>query len=166
MKENNVHFLYPAGLFVSRSGQLISTVLGSCVAVCLWDRILKYGGMNHFMLPLWNGKGLASPKYGNIAIEKLYEKMIKMGCNKYNLKAKVFGGGDVISSDNNVFQIGKRNIIIAEEVLEELKIPVISSSTGGEKGRKILFNTATGEVIHRYVQKQSLEQLKKLLTTN
>src|SRR5512133_3111807 len=92
------HYLYPATLFASREPHIINTILGSCVAVCMWDNVLGYGGINHYMLPLWNGKGLASPKYGNIAIRKLYEKMIDLGCSSMNLNAKVFGGADVLQS--------------------------------------------------------------------
>jgi chemotaxis protein CheD len=105
------------------------------------------------MLPLWNGQGLASPKYGNIAIEKLIDKMISMGSNKNNLKAKIFGGGEVIETQIVQFHIGQRNIEIAKQLLDEKKIPIISSSVGGKLGRKIEFVTNTAEVRQKYVQK-------------
>ncbi|MBF0165687.1 MAG: chemotaxis protein CheD, partial [Magnetococcales bacterium] len=63
----------PGALFAQNGAYVITTVLGSCIAVCLWDRMRKEGGMNHYKLPLWNGDGLPSPKYGNIAIAKLIE---------------------------------------------------------------------------------------------
>lgn len=148
-----VHFLYPAELYVSKAPYQINTILGSCVAVCLFDPITKIGGMNHFMLPYWNGQGLASPKYGNIAIEKLIDKLISMGCSKTNLKAKIFGGGEVIETQVVQFHIGTRNIEIARNALDENKIPIISSSVGGKLGRKIEFNTSTGDVRQKYVQK-------------
>ena len=69
--ERPKHFLYPGAIYISPEPTLITTILGSCVAICLYDPILQIGGMNHYMLPLWNGQGLASPRYGNIAIEKL-----------------------------------------------------------------------------------------------
>jgi chemotaxis protein CheD len=153
MENLPVHFLYPAELFVSKTPYQINTILGSCVAVCLFDPILNTGGMNHFMLPLWNGQGLASPKYGNIAIEKLIDKMIANGSNKNNLKAKIFGGGEVIETQIVQFHIGLRNIEIARQLLEEKKIPIISSSVGGKLGRKIEFITNTSEVRQKYVQK-------------
>ncbi|MDP4207892.1 MAG: chemotaxis protein CheD [Bacteroidota bacterium] len=131
----------------------INTILGSCIAVCLFDPVTRIGGINHFMLPLWNGQGLASPKYGNIAIEKLIDKMLSLGCQKNNLKAKIFGGGEVIETQIVKFNIGARNIEIARQILEEKKIPIISSSVGGKLGRKIEFLTATGEVRQKYVQK-------------
>jgi chemotaxis protein CheD len=105
------------------------------------------------MLPYWNGQGLASPKYGNIAIEKLIDKMISLGCSKNNLKAKIFGGGEVIETQVVQFHIGTRNIEVARQSLEERKIPIVSSSVGGKLGRKIEFLTFTGDVRQKYVQK-------------
>jgi chemotaxis protein CheD len=156
--ENNLaaHFLYPAAMFASRTPTLVNTILGSCVAVCLWDPALKIGGINHFMLPFWNGQGLASPKYGNIAIDRLLEKMISMGSNAKTIRAKVFGGGEVIETNIKQFHIGDRNIQVALEMLEELKIPIISQSVGGKLGRKIQFNTETSEVKHKFIQKSTM----------
>ena len=148
------YFLYPSAIFVSKEPHYINTILGSCVAVCIWDPILKFGGMSHYMLPLWNGEGLASPKYGNIAIEKLVEKMESLGSKKYNMIAKVFGGGEVIDTETQYFQIGERNIRLAQEMLEEIKIPIKSSSVGGKYGRKIIMNTLTGEIKQRYVKRE------------
>lgn len=148
-----IHFLYPAELYVSKTPYQINTILGSCVAVCLFDPVTNIGGMNHYMLPYWNGQGLASPKYGNIAIEKLVDKMISLGCHKHNLKAKIFGGGEVIETQVVQFHIGLRNIELAKQFLEEKKIPIIASSVGGKLGRKIEFITSTGEVRQKYVQK-------------
>ncbi|MBQ9471026.1 MAG: chemotaxis protein CheD [Bacteroidales bacterium] len=145
------HYLFPAELFAEAQPHVVSTVLGSCVAVCLYDTQLKIGGINHYMLPLWNGTGLASPKYGNIAINKLIERMEKLGSNKANLVAKVFGGGNVLSSSNNTFSIGKRNAQLALDMLAEHKIPIIAQSLGGDHGRQILFNTHTNEVRQKYV---------------
>lgn len=108
------------------------------------------------MLPFWNGQGLPSPKYGNIAIEKLYEKLLQKGASKNNIIGKVFGGGEVIQNITSQFNIGERNILVAEEILSELKIPIKAQSTGGKQGRKIIFNTLTGEVIQRYVQSSTV----------
>ena len=154
MDNLNSHFLYPAALFASKEPYQINTILGSCIAVCFWDKILNYGGMCHFMLPYWNGEGLASPKYGNIAIERLLEKMYSFGSKKHNLIAKVFGGGEVIEAKSQQFHIGQRNIKLAFEMLNEEKINIVSQSVGGKLGRKIIFNTHTGEVKQRYVQRQ------------
>lgn len=147
----NRFFLYPGAIYVSNKPYFITTILGSCVAVCAWDSVAKVGGMNHFMLPLWNGQGLASPRYGNIAIPKLIEKMIVSGSTKENIILKVFGGGEVIENQSSQFDIGRRNIELATRIIKELGITVLSSSTGGKKGRKIILNTYSGEVMHKFV---------------
>ena len=146
------HFLYPSTMYASAQASEVTTILGSCVAVCLWDRTLGIGGINHYMLPTWNGMELASPKYGNIAIERLVEKMLQLGSKQSNLVAKVFGGGEVIAFSSNIMHIGQRNIMVAEEMLEERRIPIIGRSTGGNSGRKIIYNTKTGEVLQAYIK--------------
>lgn len=150
------HFLYPSTLYASSSPSLVTTILGSCVSVCFFDPILKVGGINHYMLPLWNGHGLASPKYGNIATDKLLEKMYQLGSKNSNIVAKVFGGGEVIDNSVKQFNIGERNITICFELLENLKIPVIAKSVGGKYGRRIEYNTSTGEVKHRFIERNIL----------
>lgn len=154
MTEPSVHFLYPSTLFASREPYIVNTILGSCIAVCFYDPVLQFGGINHYMLPFWNGQGLASPKYGNIAITKLLEKMQSLGSTQKNLIAKVFGGGNIIEASAAQFMIGDRNISVAKEMLTELQIKIAAQSIGGNLGRKIQFNTATGEVKQKIIEKQ------------
>ncbi|HAG17168.1 MAG TPA: chemotaxis protein CheD [Bacteroidales bacterium] len=148
-------FIYPGKLEVATNPTQFTTILGSCVAVCLWDTKLKFGGINHFMLPLWNGEGLASPKYGNIAIDKLITKMIWAGASIENMEAKVFGGGNVINTTSNLYNIGERNIEMAFSKLNEYGIRVVGSSTGGKKGRKILMDSSNFKILHKFIEKQS-----------
>ncbi len=155
MEQLEKNYIYPSSIFATSKPYEVTTVLGSCVSVCLWDSALKVGGINHYMLPLWNGNGLASPKYGNIAIEKLLDKMKLMGCKKENLIAKVFGGANVIETNVNIFNVGERNYQLAIETLEREKIPIIAKSLGGEVGRKIIFNTLTGDVMMKFLGKGS-----------
>jgi chemotaxis protein CheD len=150
----NNHYLLAGNIFVPTEPHVITTVLGSCVSVCLWDCVLHIGGMNHFMLPLWNGEGLASPKYGNIAVAKLLDRLQDLGSNRRNVRAKIFGGGVVLKVSNPFMNIGERNIQLAEGMLREKGIPVISSDTGGKTGRKILFNTESGVVLVKRLAQQ------------
>lgn len=152
----DTHYLYPAALIVKKSPTLVNTLLGSCVAVVLWDSITQVGGINHYMLPLWNGKGIPSPKFGNIAIEKLVSGMEQQGAQRKNIIAKVFGGGEVIEQMNQHFNIGQRNIEIASEKLKELDIRIVAKSVGGKLGRKIQFNTMTGEVKMKFIEKKTM----------
>jgi chemotaxis protein CheD len=141
------HFLYPATLFAHQEEHLVTTVLGSCVAVCLWDGATGTGGMNHFMLPLWNGEGLATPKYGNVAIDRLLNRMLALGCRRDGLVAKIFGGATIMNSGQGMYSVGARNILLAQEQLAGHGIPVAGADVGGGSGRKILFNTRTGVIL-------------------
>ena len=143
------HYLYPGTLFVHRQPHLVTTVLGSCVAVCLWDPVARIGGINHFLLPLWNGEGLPTPKYGNIAISKMVEKIVNSGGSQFRLVGKLFGGAAMWQSATGLYQVGERNISLAQSQLAELKIPVIGADLGGNAGRKVIFNTGNGEVMMR-----------------
>jgi chemotaxis protein CheD len=141
------HFLLPGALFCSEESHLVTTVLGSCVAVFLWDAKRQMGGVNHFLLPLWNGEGLATPKYGNIAISRLLENMLALGSTRHDLKAKVFGGACLWGNPEGLLAIGDRNIELARNLLSEQGIPIISSDVGGQLGRKVIFDTAKGSVL-------------------
>lgn len=151
MEIQKKYYLLPSQIFVTVEDYQISTVLGSCIAICVWDSYKKIGGMNHYMLPLWNGNGLASPKYGNIAIEKLLKKMVNEGSLLKNIEAKIFGGGDVLGTESSIFNIGQRNIEIAYETLKNYNVKITAQSVGGENGRKIMFCTKTGIVKQKYV---------------
>ncbi len=141
------HFLFPGMTHVDAEECEITTVLGSCVAVCLWDQRHGGGGMNHFMLPLWNGEGLATPKYGNIAMERLLSHVLALGIRKENLVAKVFGGAHLLSTSSAACPIGARNIELALNQLEEWRIKVAASDLGGRYGRKVIMNTMTGVIL-------------------
>jgi chemotaxis protein CheD len=149
------HFLYPATLFASRKPSRVQTLLGSCVAICLYDQILKIGGMNHFMLPLWDGREQQTPKYGDIAVEMLIDKMIDMGSRQENIVAKVFGGGHQ-HNRNEILTIGKRNSELATQAMRKHHIRIVASSLGGINGRKIIFNTFTGVVLMKYIVQHNL----------
>ncbi len=144
------HYLYPGAIFVHSAPHLVTTVLGSCVSICLWDSVARIGGINHYLLPFWNGEGLPTPKYGNIAIVKLIEKMLASpGCKKSNLIAKVFGGASMWEKESGLLAIGDRNSELARELLQKHRIPIQACDLGGRVGRKLVFNTQEGSVLIR-----------------
>lgn len=153
MEEYKKHYLLPSALFASDEPYIVSTVLGSCVAVMLYDSKLKIGGINHYMLPLWNGEGLATPKYGNISIELLIKKMISLGASKKRLQAKLFGGATLHGNPRGLLDIGSRNIEIAKSMLIEHNIKVVASDVGGNRGRKIFYQTDTFKIKMRIIDK-------------
>ncbi len=159
MNSENKYYLYPSFIKVTRGPIQIHTILGSCVAVCLYDSSRKIGGMNHFMLPLWNGKGLASPKYGNIAMQKLLSSLLDQGALRNKIVAKVFGGANVLEFNTGGTHIGQRNTELAFSTLDEMKIKVVAKSTGGELGRKIIFDVADGKVHQRMIDKVKMKTM-------
>lgn len=151
------HFLLPGTIYIGNSNTLIVTILGSCVAICLWDEVTRIGGMNHYMLPLWNGEGVPTPKYGNIAIPKLISKLEERGIPVHRLKAKVFGGANLLSSNpqKSLTSIGDRNIEIAFEFLDKYRIPILAKDVGGNLGRKIIMNVENFEIKLKRITKST-----------
>jgi len=144
-------FIHVGEIFVGFKPTEISTVLGSCISVCLYDKVEQVSGMNHYLVPLWNENGLQSPKYGNISIPKLIDSMLNMGCEKYNLEAKIFGGANVIEVTQEEMMIGRKNILIAKEILREYNIKISAQDVGGTRGRKILMRSDTGKIFLKYI---------------
>jgi chemotaxis protein CheD len=119
---SNSRFLHAGQVFVSAEGQSMVLILGSGVGVCIWDEVNAVGGATHFLLPRWDGPGVASPRYGNVAISLLVQKLLEAGANRGQLRAKVFGGGCLFdsmreSSSRKEQHLGSRNVEIAMEIL-------------------------------------------------
>jgi chemotaxis protein CheD len=140
--------IYSEQLHVAINQTELVTVLGSCVAVCLYDRKNKISGMNHYLLPLWNGEGLKSPKFGNISTERLIEAMEAVGADLRRVEAKIFGGATLNISEG--LSVGPRNIQVAIDTLRAYRIPIVVQDIGGNKGRKIFFSNEDGSVYVKY----------------
>ncbi len=143
-------FINVGEIYVGIKPTEIITVLGSCIAVCLYDRVEGIGGMNHYLLPLWNGNGLQSPKFGNISIPRLIENMLNIGCHINNMEAKIFGGANIHESNLETMMIGKKNILIAQELLSEYRIKITAKDIGGTIGRRIMMQSDTGKILLKY----------------
>ncbi len=139
----------------------ISTLLGSCVAVCLYDEIRKIGGMNHFMLPDTNTNKQCHASYGIHAMELLINAIMGLGGDRRRLKAKLFGGCVVGPETNRSLNIGRKNIDFATEFLERESIPVVASYVGGNCGMRIDFHTHTNKVLLRSLDPEVTLQLDR-----
>jgi chemotaxis protein CheD len=140
----------PGEFFVAREDLVISTVLGSCVAACIWDPAVRVGGMNHFMLPgaesVSDYPAGAPGRYGAFAMEQLINELMKRGAARANLEAKVFGGGAVLRSFTTL-NVGARN---AEFVLDFLRlegIRVVSQDLLDIYPRRVAFFPASGRAL-------------------
>ena len=137
-------YLHPGHLHIARRPSEITTVVGSCVAVCLWDRELHVGGMNHFVLPGTVG-GPPSLKHGELAMNELIERMVKLGASARTLRARMFGGSCVIDAFRTAgTDLGSQNVRVARRLLSAHRIPILQEDVGGSSGRKIVFQTADG----------------------
>ncbi|ARU57580.1 MAG: chemoreceptor glutamine deamidase CheD [Pseudomonadales bacterium] len=144
--------ILPGEFYVSLHGEMIVTVLGSCVSACVRDRVKGIGGMNHFMLPMqsehsseqWGSNAISSAsRYGNWAMEFLINEILKQGGKKENLEIKVFGGGQVLS---NMTNIGQRNISFVKYYLQKEGLEIVAMDAGGLYPRKVLYFPDTGAV--------------------
>jgi len=140
--------ILPGEFYVTNKSEMITTVLGSCVSACIYDSQRNYGGMNHFMLP-GADQGDASARYGLFAMESLINEILKLGCRKENLRAKLFGGGQIIAK---MTDIGQKNIAFAKKFLFAEGIPLESSDLGLSFPRKVNFFPATGKVLVKRLQ--------------
>lgn len=132
-------YLHAGQLFAASAPTVITTVLGSCVAVCLHDPVSKVGGMNHYLLPLHVDRE-HSPRFGTVAVPALIEAMVKAGASRGALVAKVFGGASVIASmGQRGRHLGEENAALALRLLEDARIPVLDHDVGGARGRKLVF---------------------------
>jgi chemotaxis protein CheD len=150
--EQELITIHPGEYFATKNDTIISTVLGSCIAVGIFDGGAGTGGLNHFMLPGESAKldFIRSPdaKYGMYAMELLINDLMKLGARRGELKAKVFGGGTVLRlSVGNASKIPGNNIEFAFEYLRKEGIPVLASDVGGQEPRKIFFFARTGKVL-------------------
>lgn len=133
-------------LHCEREPVLLRTVLGSCVAVCLWDRRQRFGGMSHFLLPNCPDPGDWSPRFGDVAVATLVGRMQALGSSASDLLAKLFGGANVLPTDMGAFAVGGRNIDIARAELARHGIPVVASHLSGEQGVVLVQCTDCGDV--------------------
>jgi len=148
--ERNAVKIMPGEFFVAREDIVISTVLGSCVSACLWDRSARIGGMNHFMLPGGDGGpdkvNAASGRYGVFAMEQLINELIKRGARKSTLEAKVFGGGAVLRQFSTL-NVGERNADFVLDFLKTEGIRLLSRDLLDVHPRRVAFFPATGRAL-------------------
>jgi len=142
--KRHTYYVEPGYVYFSKKATLLRAVVGSCVAVCLWDKRAKCGGMNHFIKPAAAEKGEATPVYGNAGIAALVKMMEEAGCEKGNVVAHILGGGAPEGEASPT--LGERNVAAARETLSRKQIAILAEDTGGPVGRKIAFDTGTGEL--------------------
>jgi chemotaxis receptor (MCP) glutamine deamidase CheD len=138
--------LYLGDVHVAHEPALVKTLLGSCIAVCLYDPLRGIGGMNHFMLPHGREDDGACPRFGVPAMEMLIGGLIDLGGSPRRFVAKVFGGAHVLDIDESEAGVPQQNIAFVRGFLETGGIPVVAEDLGGYAARHVHFHTASGRV--------------------
>ncbi len=144
--KNDAVKILPGEYFVHDEDILIMTTLGSCIAACIWDRQLRVGGMNHFMLPDGTATGADAGRYGSYAMELLINELVKRGATRSTMEAKVFGGGAVISGMNSI-NVGERNTKFVLDYLATERITVVSKDVMDIYPRKVCFLPHSGKAM-------------------
>jgi len=139
--------IYIGGVFASRDGAVVRTLLGSCIAACVWDPRSGVGGMNHFMLPAPSNsdgsEGLS--RYGVHAMELLVGEIQKLGGDRRRLQAKIFGGGHVLQMAECAASVPAQNIRFIRGFIASERIPLIAEDLGGTTARQVVFHTDSGK---------------------
>jgi len=145
-------FLLQGQIYCQRQPALVSTILGSCVSLCLWDPKAGFGGINHYVLP---GSGAAAEaknaRYGEVAIEFLHRRMLQLGANADLLQAKIFGGASVFPLGASQTTVGTRNVELVIDRMQDLQVSIVEQETGGDVGRQLVFDSGTGQVVARVI---------------
>ena len=141
--------ILPGEYYVTNYNELVTTVLGSCVSACIRDKVFGIGGMNHFMLPLSEGKGWGgsddftstATRFGNYAMEHMINDILKHGGHKKHLEAKIFGGGRMMQATTD---IGMTNIEFVRSYLKTEGIPILAEDVGDIYPRKVIYFPDSG----------------------
>jgi chemotaxis protein CheD len=144
-------YVHAGQLRVVREPAEIITVLGTCVAVCLWDPQRGVGGMNHYLLPHVLTGTVASPRFGSCAFATLVREVTASGGRRSHLLAKVFGGMQSRFRAGGDDDLGRANAALALSLLDEAGIPIVASDIGGERGRKLVFCIPAGQAFVQYL---------------
>ena len=150
--------LVPGDFYVTKHDEVLLTVLGSCVSVCVRDPSTNIGGMNHFMLPrppahekeTWHGLSGTATRYGTASMEQLIGNIIKMGGDRNRLEVKLFGGGRVLAG---VTDVGRQNIEFAREFMSAERLKVVAEDLGGVWPRQIQYFPHSGRVRVRRLER-------------
>lgn len=144
-------YLHVGNIIVSAEPRAITTIVGSCVAMFLFDPVLRVGGGNHFVLPTLGSSGGQSTRYGDVAVAELFRRIRALGCRERDLQAKLVGGASILQASEHIGaeSLGMKNVRVARQMLAERGLAVLAEDTGGTRGRKVLFRTDSGNVVVR-----------------
>ena len=149
-----VHFVGIGGLEVVCAPDKLRTVLGSCVGIVIFDPAAEVAGLAHSILPVGHEEPAELGKFADQAVDNLLIRLTRAGANKANLQAKLIGGAAMFGNETSM-QLGARNVDAASARLEAHEIPIVATAVGGTKGRKVLLDARTGEILVAAIGEES-----------
>lgn len=174
------YYLKAGELFILEQPAMISTVLGSCIAVTLFNKRLGFAGICHALLPQCKRKNIKKKiedlldnechkcleafKYADCSVFMMAEAFSRFGIKPSETEVRLFGGAKMmscLSSHDAKYSVGRQNIDAASMILEHYHLTLASSDAGGSAGRKIMFNTKTGEVVQQFIKQTNLRKAQK-----
>lgn len=159
------HFIKIAEIKVIESPGILKTVVGSCIALCIWDSVKKIGGMVHIMMPKNdNTLSVSKGKYADTAVHVLCKEMIYRNCHRHNMIASVIGGASLFNrklENQGVKTIGVKNYEIVKRELDLHKIAITMEDVGGTSGRRVIFDCADGDIVVTMLRKSSPVKLRE-----
>ncbi len=146
--------IHPGELYLTRKACKITTLLGSCVSVTVFNRHYRFGGMNHFMMPRQYraSKDKTDYRFGDLSTRALLDRMLRVDSDKRHLEVKLFGGGMVVEALEKA-NIGEKNVKVAREIIAEYGLTAAAESVQHEHGLKLIFNNYTGQVWVKPIQR-------------
>jgi len=145
-----------ADIGIDTAPNTLRTILGSCIGICIYDPVVRLGGLSHIMLPSSKNPTVNIKKYADSAIPYMIDEMIKRGADRKRMIAKIAGGSTMFRHTENTLMgdIGKNNIVSTKEILARLNIRIVSEDVGGDYGRTIDFYLETGELKIKTIGKE------------
>ena len=138
-------YLHAGHMFSAAESHEVTTILGSCVSVCITDPVAGVGGVNHYMLPWDIGNDQGNPRFATFAIQRLIDDVVALGARPIRLQAKIFGGACVLREfQRSGNDLGLRNVEAAHRLVSAAGIPIILEDVGGTHGRKLVYRTDDG----------------------
>lgn len=134
----------PGYIYCATEPATVHAVLGACVSVCLWDKRLCFGGINHFLFPATRDRERATARFGNVATLELLRLMERAGSKRGDLLAQILGGASPLNATGHA--IGAKNVETARAILQQKRLRICSEDVGGHMGRKIVFDSLSGHV--------------------
>lgn len=158
--------ILPGQFYITRHQEVIATILGSCISVCIRDPQVGIGGMNHFLLPGGSAtqvhdeivRGKKCARYGIHAMDMLVTQLLRYGAQKENLEVKVTGGAGIISAKGDV---GKHNIAFIREYMELQGMNILAEDVAGSLPRKVLYFPDSGKLMVKKLADQDVGHVRR-----